>query len=83
MYSIVNSSKSHKLQLFRLRGDKKRTRPTMYDFIKDKVVNYVNLLRNRAKPLPVCLSIIQKYTREVAKLRGEDDFKASKVGGIK
>ena len=78
MYSIVNSSKSHKLQLFRLHGDKKRTRPTMYDFIKDKVVNYVNLLRNRAKPLPICLSIIQEYAREVAKLRGEDDFKASK-----
>ena len=50
----------------------------MYGFIEDKVVNYVNLLRIRAKPLPVCLSTIQEYAREVAKSRGEDDFKGSK-----
>ena len=55
-----------------------RIRPTMYGFIEDKVVNYVNLLRNRAKPLPVCLSMIQEYAREVAKSRGEEDFKESK-----
>ena len=75
---ILRQASILKHQLFRLPGDYKRVRPTMYGFIEDKVVDLVNLLRNRPKPLPVCLSMIQEYAQGVAKLRGEDDFKASK-----
>ena len=75
---ILRQASIPKHQLFRLTGYYKRVRPTMYGFIEDKVVDFVNLLRNRPKPLPVCLSMIQEYAQGVAKLRGEDDFKASK-----
>ena len=47
--------------------------------IEEKVVDFVNLLRNRTKPLPVTLSIIREYAEQVAKDLGEKDFHVPSV----
>ena len=47
--------------------------------IEEKVVDFVNLLRNRTKPLPVTLSIIREYAEQVAKDLGEKDFRVPSV----
>ena len=58
-------------------ADLKRSRPTKYGMIEERVVAFLTLLRNRPKPLPVSFSIIKAKAEEVAESLGETNFKAS------
>ena len=49
----------------------------LYNVIDEKVVAFVNLLRNRTKPLPVTLSTVREYAEQVKKDLGEKNFRAS------
>ena len=58
--TLLNAQKL-KDRLLTSTGDVKRKRLVKYNVIDKKVVAFVNLLRNRTKPLSVTLSIVREY----------------------
>lgn len=74
---VLWKAKDLKQKFLNSPADLKRSRPTHYGAIEEKVVAIVTLLCNRPKPLPISFSIIKAKAEDVAKSLGEADFKAS------
>ena len=71
------SAEKVKSRMMNSSGDSKRKRSVKYIAIEEKVVEFVNLLQNRTKPLPVTLRIVKEYADQVAQKLEEKDFRAS------
>ena len=78
---VLWNAKKLKQQFLTASGDLRRHREIKYRAIEEKVVAFISLPRNRRKPKPVSLSIVNEYAEQVAKSHNEHTLKHQMAGG--